>query len=185
MVTILTIALELILQNLLLIVTTTIILQVAEVVLKLPVAPATDLAQRMTSILQEDLILPEDPVLLEDLVLPGDLVLQEDLVVPPLPVVNITTTPLLTVEEILEIIVALSVNLVSQRLPSLPPFSNPLPQVLHPIQIRIHSQVILTVVLLLSPILKIFVKLTGKYKSWPLSKRTFIMYIYSSKEMLS
>lgn len=179
MVTILTIALEPILQNLLLIVTTTIILQVAEVVLKRPVAPATDLAQRMTSILQEDLILPEDPVL------PGDLVLQEDLVVPPLPVVNITITPLLTVEEILEIIVVLSVNLVSQRLPSLPPFSNPLPQVLHPIQIRIHSQVILTVVLLLSPILKIFVKLTGKYKSWPLSKRTFIMYIYSSKEMLS
>lgn len=179
MVTILTIALEPILQNLLLIVTTTIILQVAEVVLKRLVAPATDLAQRMTSILQEDLILPEDPVL------PGDLVLQEDLVVPPLPVVNITTTPLLTVEEILEIIVVLSVNLVSQRLPSLPPFSNPLPQVLHPIQIRIHSQVILTVVLLLSPILKIFVKLTGKYKSWPLSKRTFIMYIYLSKEMLS
>lgn len=179
MVTILTIALEPILQNLLLIVTTTIILQVAEVVLKRPVAPATDLAQRMTSILQEDLILPEDPVL------PGDLVLQEDLVVPPPPVVNITTTPLLTVEEILEIIVVLSVNLVSQRLPSLPPFSNPLPQVLHPIQIRIHSQVILTVVLLLSPILKIFVKLTGKYKSWPLSKRTFIMYIYLSKEMLS
>ena len=173
MVTILTIALEPILQNLLLIVTTTIILQVAEVVLKRLVAPATDLAQRMTSILQEDPVLP------------GDLVLQEDLVVPPLPVVNITTTPLLTVEEILEIIVVLSVNLVSQRLPSLPPFSNPLPQVLHPIQIRIHSQVILTVVLLLSPILKIFVKLTGKYKSWPLSKRTFIMYIYLSKEMLS
>ena len=179
MVTILTIALELILHNLLLIVTTTIILQVAEVVLKRLVAPATDLAQRMTSILQEDLILPEDPVL------PGDLVLQEDLVVPPPPAVNITITPLLTVEEILEIIVVLSVNLVSQRLPSLPPFSNPLPQVLHPIQIRIHSQVILTVVLLLSPILKIFVKLTGKYKSWPLSKRTFIMYIYLSKEMLS
>ena len=179
MVTILTIALEPILQNLLLIVTTTIILQVAEVVLKRLVAPATDLAQRMTSILQEDLILPEDPVL------PGDLVLQEDLVVLPPPAVNITTTPLLTVEEILEIIVVLSVNLVSQRLPSLPPFSNPLPQVLHPIQIRIHSQVILTVVLLLSPILKIFVKLTGKYKSWPLSKRTFIMYIYLSKEMLS
>lgn len=179
MVTILTIALEPILQNLLLIVTTTIILQVAEVVLKRLVAPATDLAQRMTSILQEDLILPEDPVL------PGDLVLQEDLVVPPPPAVNITITPLLTVEEILEIIVVLSVNLVSQRLPSLPPFSNPLPQVLHPIQIRIHSQVILTVVLLLSPILKIFVKLTGKYKSWPLSKRTFIMYIYLSKEMLS
>ena len=176
--TILTIALELILQNLLLIVTTTIILQVTEVVLKRPVAPATDLAQRMTSILQEDLILPEDPVL------PGDLVLQEDLVVPPPPAVNITITPLLTVEEILEIIVVLSVNLVSQRLPSLPPFSNPLPQVLHPIQIRIHSQVILTVVLLLSPILKIFVKLTGKYKSWPLSKRTFIMYIYLSKENL-
>lgn len=179
MVTILIIALEPILQNLLLIVTTTIILQVAEVVLKRLVAPATDLAQRMTSILQEDLILPEDPVL------PGDLVLQEDLVVPPPPAVNITITPLLTVEEILEIIVVLSVNLVSQRLPSLPPFSNPLPQVLHPIQIRIHSQVILTVVLLLSPILKIFVKLTGKYKSWPLSKRTFIMYIYLSKEMLS
>ena len=179
MVTILTIALEPILQILLLIVTTTIILQVAEVVLKRLVAPATDLAQRMTSILQEDLILPEDPVL------PGDLVLQEDLVVPPPPAVNITITPLLTVEEILEIIVVLSVNLVSQRLPSLPPFSNPLPQVLHPIQIRIHSQVILTVVLLLSPILKIFVKLTGKYKSWPLSKRTFIMYIYLSKEMLS